>query len=245
MPVFRLDRRLVFPPVHLAEDGLLAVGGDLRSERLLLAYASGIFPWYEDGQPLLWHSPDPRTVLRAADLHVSRSLEKTLKRRPFRVTLDTAFDAVIAGCAAVRRPGQRSTWITPAMRAAYGKLHREGYAHSVEAWSGERLCGGLYGVSLGGVFFGESMFAVAPDASKVAFVTLVRQLQRWDMPLIDCQVETAHLRRFGARAVPRSAYLRDLSRLLKRPTRGGPWRFDEAADAAPAASGGRRVAGRG
>lgn len=227
MPVFRLDRRLVFPPPELAEDGLLAVGGDLSVDRLLLAYASGIFPWYEEGQPLLWHSPDPRTVLRTGDLHVSRSLSKRIRGKPFRLTTDTAFRAVIDACAAARRPGQRTTWITPGMAAAYTTLHRQGFAHSIEAWDKERLVGGLYGVSLGGAFFGESMFATVPDASKVAFVALVKQLDAWAMPLVDCQVETPHLRRFGARPMARADYLRELRRLLKRPTRAGTWRFEE------------------
>ncbi len=226
MPVFRLDRRLVFPPPELAENGLLAVGGELSSERLLLAYALGIFPWYEDGQPLLWHSPDPRTVLPAAELRISSSLKKRIRRRPFRLSLDTAFPDVITACAGVRRPGQRATWITGDMRKAYTALHREGFAHSAEAWDGDRLAGGLYGVSLGGVFFGESMFARLPDASKVAFVALVHQLRSWDISLVDCQVHTPHLARFGARPWPRSRYLRELRSLLKRPTRAGAWRFD-------------------
>jgi leucyl/phenylalanyl-tRNA---protein transferase len=227
VPVFRLDRRLVFPPPELADDGLLAVGGDLSADRLLLAYATGIFPWYEEGQPLLWHSPDPRTVLYAAELHVPASLNKRIRNRPFRLSIDTAFPEVIDRCAGVRRPGQRTTWITPAMRRAYTMLHREGFAHSVEAWNSDSLCGGLYGVSLGAAFFGESMFAASPDASKIAFVALVRQLARWDMPLVDCQVETPHLGRFGARPVARSDYLRELRRLLKRPTRRGSWVFDD------------------
>src|SRR5215831_8091834 len=137
MPVFRLDERLIFPPPELADDGLLAVGGDLKPERLLLAYAQGIFPWYSEGQPILWHSPDPRMVLLADQLHTPRSLAKARRRAGYRVALDTAFGEVIDACASVRRPGQRGTWITRAMKRAYGRLHREGYAHSVEAWSGE------------------------------------------------------------------------------------------------------------
>lgn len=225
MPVFRLDDRLLFPPVNLAEDGLLAVGGDLSPERLLLAYRSGIFPWYEEGQPILWHSPDPRMVLRAPDLHVPRSLGKTLRKRPFRLTMDRAFPAILDACARTARPGQRTTWITVAMRRAYGELHAQGHAHSVEAWSGEKLAGGLYGVSLGGVFFGESMFARENDASKVAFVALVTQLQAWSIDLIDSQVFTPHLARFGAFECSRAAYLRALRRALKAPGRGGRWSF--------------------
>ena len=224
MPIFRLNQRLAFPPPELAEDtGLLAVGGDLRPERLLLAYSLGIFPWYEDGLPILWHSPDPRMVLAAGELVVGRSLRKTLRRGRYQVRLDTAFAEVIAGCAEVARPGQRGTWITDEMRAAYAELHRRGYAHSAEAWLGDQLVGGLYGVSLGGAFFGESMFARAPDASKVAFVTLVEQLARWDIGLIDCQVHTEHLERFGASEWPRERFLAALAAALERPTRPGPW----------------------
>ena len=223
MPVFRLDERLIFPPPELAEDGLLAVGGDLSPERLLLAYSLGIFPWYDEGQPLLWHSPDPRLVLSADELHVSRSLERTLRRGTFRITFDAAFGRVVDACAAAPRPGQHGTWITAAMRRAYKQLHRLGYAHSAEAWQGSRLAGGLYGVSLGGAFFGESMFARVPDASKAAFVTLVRRLQMWGIALIDCQVATEHLERFGARAWPRERFLAALGKALELPTRRGDW----------------------
>jgi leucyl/phenylalanyl-tRNA---protein transferase len=225
VPIYRLDDRLLFPPADEAEEGLLAVGGDLRPDRLLLAYSRGIFPWYEKG-PILWHSPDPRMVLRADELRVSRSLRKTIRRAPFRLTLDAAFVRVMAACGSVRRPGQRSTWITPAMRDAYEELHRRGLAHSVEAWKDGQLAGGLYGVSLGAVFFGESMFARAPDASKVAFVALVEQLRAWRIGLIDCQVYTPHLARFGAREWPRRQFLKELRKALERPTRQGPWAFD-------------------
>jgi leucyl/phenylalanyl-tRNA--protein transferase len=227
VPVFRLDDRLVFPPPHLADDsGLLAVGGDLKPERLLLAYSQGIFPWYQRGQPILWHSPDPRMVLVADQLRVPRSLAKAARKAPFRLTLDTAFRGVIDGCASARRPGQRGTWITPAMRNAYTDLHRRGVAHSVEAWEGDTLAGGLYGVSLGAAFFGESMFARVPDASKVAFVALVRQLARWGITLVDCQVHTDHLSRFGAEEWPRHEFLAALEKALAGPTRPGPWSFD-------------------
>ncbi len=231
MPVFRLDERLVFPPPELAEEGLLAVGGDLSPERLLLAYAMGIFPWYEEGQPILWHSPDPRLVLRAAELHVSRSLGRTLRRGTFRITFDAAFGRVIDACAAAGRPGQQGTWITAEMRRAYKRLHRLGYAHSAEAWQGDRFAGGLYGVSLGGAFFGESMFAHAPDASKAVFVTLVRRLQLWGITLIDCQVATEHLERFGAREWPRERFLAELAQALELPTRRGSWATEPLPDA--------------
>ncbi len=227
MTVFRLDDRLVFPPPHLAEDsGLLAVGGDLSAERLLLAYSQGIFPWYDDDLPILWHSPDPRMVLRASDLQVNRSLRKAIGKRPYRLTLDLAFDEVIAACGHIARPGQSGTWITEDMKAAYGELHRRGLAHSVEAWQGETLVGGLYGVSLGKVFFGESMFATAPDASKIAFATFVHQLQRWGIELIDCQVYTEHLDRFGATEWPRTRFLEALQEALQAETRLGPWHFE-------------------
>jgi len=230
VPVFRLDQRLLFPPPHLAENGLLAVGGDLAPERLLLAYAMGIFPWYEEGEPILWHSPDPRMVLPAAELHVARRLERTLRRGTFRVTFDTAFGRVIDVCAAAARPGQQGTWITGEMRRAYKRLHRRGYAHSAEAWRDDRLVGGLYGVSLGGAFFGESMFTREPDASKVAFVTLVRQLLEWRITLVDCQVASPHLARFGAREWPRERFLAALGEALEQPTSRGSWSPPAAAE---------------
>ncbi len=224
MPVFRLSRRLEFPPPELAADGLLAVGGDLRPERLVLAYSMGIFPWYEEGQPILWHSPDPRMVLPVAGLSVPRSVEKARRKGLYTITLDTEFEEVIKACATVPRRGQPGTWITPEMQEAYVELHRQGLAHSAEAWSDGRLVGGLYGVSLGDVFFGESMFARAPDASKVAFVTLVESLVGWGMTLVDSQVYTDHLARFGAEEWPRSRYLIELRGALEGPTRRGPWR---------------------
>lgn len=221
--IFRLDERLIFPPPELAEDGLLAVGADLQPDRLILAYSQGIFPWYSEGQPILWHSPDPRMVLRAEDLHVPSSLAKLVRSGRFEVRLDTAFADVIDGCAKAKRPGQRGTWITRAMRKAYCELHRLGYAHSAEAWRDGRLAGGLYGVSLGGAFFGESMFARVTDASKVAFVTLVARLIEWDITLVDCQVHSEHLARFGATEWPRRSYLAALRKALQKPTRLGPW----------------------
>jgi leucyl/phenylalanyl-tRNA--protein transferase len=227
MPVFRLDERVAFPPPELAEDGLLAVGGDLRPERLLTAYAQGIFPWYEDGLPILWHSPDPRMVLRAEELHVTRSLAKTMRRRTYQITLDSAFRDVVEACASMERPGQEGTWITAEMIAAYEVLHRLGFAHSAEAWRGDELVGGLYGVSLGSAFFGESMFSRAHDASKVAFVTLVQDLARRGIGLIDCQVHTGHLARFGAREWPRERFLEALATALRNPTRKGKWRLND------------------
>jgi leucyl/phenylalanyl-tRNA--protein transferase len=226
MPVFRLTRRLEFPPPELAEDGLLAVGGDLRPERLVLAYSMGIFPWYEEGQEILWHSPDPRMVLRVPALRVPRSVVKARRKGLYEVRLDTAFDEVIRACATTPRTGQKGTWITPEMQEAYGVLHRQGLAHSAEAWSEGRLVGGLYGVSLGDAFFGESMFASAPDASKVAFVALVEAFAAWGLTLVDCQVYTDHLARFGAEEWPRARYLEELGRALQAPTRRSSWSLD-------------------
>lgn len=209
-----------------ARDGIVAIGGDLSTPRLLAAYRRGIFPWYSEGQPILWHSPDPRFVLVPSALHVPKSLEKTLRRQVYEIRLDTDFEGVIDGCARTRRPRQRGTWITREMRSAYSRLFREGYAHTAEAWLGGRLVGGLYGVSLGDVFFGESMFAKEPDASKAAFVTLTRQMRAWGIGLIDCQQETAHLERFGAESWPRARFSAELQRLLAAPTRRGAWKLD-------------------
>jgi leucyl/phenylalanyl-tRNA---protein transferase len=225
--IFRLDHRLIFPPPGLAEEsGVLAVGGDLSEERLILAYSSGIFPWPHEGLPLLWHSPDPRTVLVPGEIHVGRSLQKTMRRGLYEVRLDTAFRQVMRGCSQKERPNQDGTWITDEMIEGYVALHRRGLAHSIEAWQGDELKGGLYGVSLGGAFFGESMFAEAPDASKVAFATLVRQLDVWGFDFVDCQVHTEHLERFGAVSWSRTRFLAALKRALKKPTRVGPWRLD-------------------
>jgi leucyl/phenylalanyl-tRNA--protein transferase len=204
----------------------MAVGGDLRPERLLLAYSLGIFPW--QGEPLHWHCPDPRMVLLADELRVSRSLRKVVARRPFELTLDTAFRDVMVACATVPRPGQDGTWITPEMIEAYSALHRSGVAHSVEARQEGQLVGGLYGLSLGAAFFGESMFARERDASKVAIVALVEQLRRWAIPLVDCQVHTPHLASLGAREWPRPLFLAALREALEHPTRLGPWSFDTA-----------------
>ena len=227
-PLFRLGPALAFPdPQRSLPSGLLAVGGDLSCERLLLAYSQGIFPWYGEGDPILWHSPDPRMVLVPAALRVSHSLEKAMRRRRYEVRFDSAFAEVVRACAEAPRPGQDGTWITQAMQRAYTELHEQGYAHSAEAWEDGRLVGGLYGVSLGGAFFGESMFAARPDASKVAFVTLVARLVRWQFDLIDCQVHTEHLERFGAVPWPRARFLAALAQSVERPTRRGVWRCEE------------------
>ncbi|GAO02028.1 leucyl/phenylalanyl-tRNA--protein transferase [Anaeromyxobacter sp. PSR-1] len=229
MPIFRLSREPAFPDPALAEpDGLLAVGGDLEPERLLTAYAEGIFPWFDAESPILWWSPDPRLVLDPAALHVPRSLQRTLRRGTYRVSADEAFERVIRRCAERDRPGQQGTWITAEMVDAYVRLHRLGLAHSFEAWEGDALAGGLYGVSLGAAFFGESMFADAPDASKVAFVRSVEWLRSAGVELVDCQVRTEHLVRFGAREVPRAEFLARLARALEQPTLRGRWQLEPA-----------------
>ena len=222
------DPELWFPNVELAlrePDGLLAVGADLSEDRLLLAYRSGVFPWYGPGQPILWWSPDPRLVLFPNRLRVTRSLAKTIRKATFSITLDQAFDAVISACAEPR-PGQAGTWITPEMMSAYRGLHAAGYAHSVECWQEGKLVGGLYGVAIGRIFFGESMFARSSDASKVAFVGLTRQLARWGFPLIDCQVHTTHLASLGAETIPRREFIRTLEHACRQPPPNNPWHLD-------------------
>jgi leucyl/phenylalanyl-tRNA--protein transferase len=224
VPVFELDDDLSFPRPELARrDGLLAVGGDLSVDRLVLAYSNGIFPWFSEGDPILWWSPPVRPVLEPARIHVGRSLEKAIRKQPYRLTFDTAFGDVIDACAKAPRPGQHGTWITRAMRKAYRQLHEAGIAHSAEAWQGDELVGGLYGIALGGAFFGESMFARAPDASKIAFVTLCRHLERWGFGLIDSQVTNEHTARFGTVEIPRSEFLARVREELKKPGKPGKW----------------------
>ncbi len=208
------DPVIDFPDVGLAlrePDGLLAIGGDLSLERLTLAYSRGIFPWFGPDQPILWWAPDPRLVLEPAGLKISHSLKKILRQDKFEITMDKAFNDVIEACAR-RRPDQAGTWITDEMLKAYRDMHAAGHAHSVECWHEDELAGGLYGVALGRVFFGESMFTRATDASKVAFVALTRQLQRWGFPLIDCQVQTNHLESLGASMMPRQQFSQILQR---------------------------------
>jgi leucyl/phenylalanyl-tRNA--protein transferase len=219
------------PPSHAEESGLLAVGGDLASERLLTAYAQGIFPWYEE-PPILWFSPDPRMVLRPDQLRVTRRMRRTLRSGAFELRLDTAFDNVMRACASAPRPDQLGTWINPDMLAAYGELHALGYAHSAEAYQEGALVGGVYGVSLGAAFFAESMFHAVRDASKAALFALVWQLEAWNFQLLDCQLHTEHLASLGAQEVPRADYLRALARALRRPTRRGAWQLDPAVLAA-------------
>jgi leucyl/phenylalanyl-tRNA--protein transferase len=222
------DLTLAFPfpdPREASEEGLLAYGGDLRPERLLSAYAQGIFPWYEE-DPILWFSPDPRMVLLPSELRINRTLRKNLQRQRYDVRMDTSFREVIAACAEAPRPGQRGTWITDDMLSAYCELHTLGFAHSCEAWLDGELVGGIYGVSLGRAFFGESMFARASDASKVALVYLVRQIEAWGFDFLDCQAHTPHTERLGARECPRDDFLDALDRALEAPTRRGRWRLE-------------------
>lgn len=228
MPVFLHARRKHFPPLRNASgDGLLAIGGDLSVNRLLTAYAGGIFPWYGHNTPILWWAPPERCILRPAEVHIPKSLRRVINSRKFTISVDTAFPSVIRSCARKRRPGQRGTWIVPEMIAAYIRFHEEGYAHSVEAWLDGKLAGGLYGVTLGGGFFGESMFFDEPEASKVAFVWLARLLEYWRFSLIDCQQVTENLLRFGAYSVTRDEFMAALYNALATPAQPGPWTMPE------------------
>ena len=224
MPVYLLDKELRFPPPEDAnEEGIVAVGGDLCPQRLLMAYHLGIFPWPARGYPLLWFSPDPRFALAPSRAHVSRSLRKVIRKGDLRVTADRVFPDVIRACAAVPRPRQHGTWITRELQEGYLGLHELGYAHSIEAWRGDTLVGGLYGVALGKTFAGESMFASEPDASKVAFTTLLGHLVAWGFRIVDCQVHTEHLARFGATMWPRERFLSEWRAAVDEPSRLAPW----------------------
>ena len=224
-----------FPdPRHASREGLVAIGGDLSPELLLSAYGHGIFPWFDDDRgPVLWWSPDPRAVFAPTEMKISRSLAKRLRRGDYAVTMDTDFPAVVEHCAAPRKGG--GTWITPAMRQAYARLAELGFAHSVETWHGGELVGGLYGVSLGRMFFGESMFSRRTDASKVALAQLSRQLAAWDFELIDCQMVNDHLTSLGARPMPRADFLDRLDRNRRQSTRNHPWHFDICTSETPGA----------
>jgi len=225
MPVYQLIPEIsLFPPIEEAEDdGLLAVGGDLTKERLLGAYRRGIFPWYEVGQPILWWSPDPRLVLFPGELKISRSLRKVLRKEQFEIRFDTAFQEVIKSCADVRKKQGEGTWIIPEMQQAYTELHQEGFAHSVESWLDGKLVGGLYGISMGQCFFGESMFSTTNDSSKVALVALADFSQRVGIKLIDCQMTTPHLLSLGAREIKRAVFLKLLKKHLETPSIMGLW----------------------
>ncbi len=222
MTVWLTPHSLAFPPAEDAPaDAPLAAGGDLSPGRLLRAYAAGIFPWYNE-PPILWWSPDPRMVLMPAELRINRSLAKAMRKDPFAITFDTAFPAVIRACGAPR-PGQSGTWITPDMVAAYEDLFLRGHAHSVEAWQDGVLAGGLYGIALGGAFFGESMFSRVSYASKIAFVHLVLRLRETGFSLIDCQVASDHMASLGARAIARRTFLQHLRHAIQRPIAAGRW----------------------
>lgn len=210
-----LTNELYFPPLSTAdESGLLAIGGDLSAERLLLAYRSGIFPWYNEDEPICWWSPDPRFILLPEELKVSKSMQQLIRSNQFTFTMNTAFEAVITNCSSVFRKGQDGTWISGDMKAAYIELHRRGISHSAEAWYGNELVGGLYGIKMGKVFFGESMFSVKSNASKFAFIRYVQQLQKENVQLIDCQLHTNHLESLGARMIPRDLFRRRLDLLI-------------------------------
>jgi leucyl/phenylalanyl-tRNA--protein transferase len=223
-----LDADEPFPPVESAlvePNGLLAAGADLSVDRLLDAYRHGIFPWFGEEDPLLWWSPDPRMVLLVDELHVSRSLRRVIRSHRYALTFDKAFRDVMSGCAGMR-DGREGTWITSAMLEAYTRLATLGFAHSVEAWRGDELAGGLYGVAIGRMFYGESMFSRHTDASKVALAHLVRQLERWGFEMIDCQMSTAHLASLGAREIPRAEFLSRLEGLTRKPSVPAPWVID-------------------
>jgi leucyl/phenylalanyl-tRNA---protein transferase len=224
MPIFRLSDRVTFPPAHFASrNGLLAIGGDLSASRILMAYRMGIFPWFSDDDPILWWSPDPRLVLFPEEIRVSRRLRRTIRQGEFTVTADTVFDQVIRECARIRVENGEQTWLVDNMVEAYKKLHEMGYAHSIETWSEGRLAGGLYGVSLGGVFFGESMFTRVSNASKIALVALCSHLMIRKFHMIDCQVATTHLVSMGAREISRKNFLKKLTSSMKHPTDCGKW----------------------
>lgn len=226
LPCLPADPRAPFPPVSAAlrePDGLLARGGDLSAPRLLNAYAHGIFPWFSQGQPILWWSPDPRMLLRSDGVRLSSRFRRGLRKSTWVVRADSAFEAVIASCAAIARPGQRGTWITSAMRAAYVELHRLGHAHSIEVFDGARLVGGIYGVAVGRMFFGESMFSGESGGSKVALAGLARRLHEWGWPLIDAQVENGHLLSLGAESWPRQAFIARMSALVALAAPAGAW----------------------
>jgi leucyl/phenylalanyl-tRNA---protein transferase len=226
VPVFLLSDTIEFPQPHLAsEDGLLAVGGDLSQKRLLLAYRMGIFPWFSDNEPILWWSPDPRLVLYPHEIKISKTLKKIVKKEVFKVTMDLAFNEVINQCAQVRLKKNQGTWIVKDMIDAYCNLHESGFAHSVEVWQGGDLAGGLYGVSLGKCFFGESMFTRVSNASNIGLVKLVEHLKTLSFDLIDCQVATEHLTRLGARQIPRIRFLNQLEKSLRAPTQRGKWEY--------------------
>lgn len=225
MSVFQLNDELYFPPEQLAtEEGIVAWGGDLSAERLFHAYSKGIFPWPHENYPLLWFSPDPRFVLEPSKARINKSLKKAMRKNNYTITFDTDFEKVIKSCCQNKRPEQDGTWITPEVIQGYCDLHVLGFAHSIEAYENNILVGGLYGVSLGGIFFGESMFALKPNASKICFAVLLEHLVKWDFDLVDCQSYTEHLERFGAKQISRQFFLKWIKYSQQnKKTRKGPW----------------------
>ncbi|OGR22372.1 MAG: leucyl/phenylalanyl-tRNA--protein transferase [Desulfobacterales bacterium RIFOXYA12_FULL_46_15] len=227
MPLFRLSERLDFPPAWLARsDGLLCIGGDLSAQRILLAYENGIFPWFSESEPVLWWSPDPRLVLFPSNIQISRSLKKKIKKNYFYLTIDHAFEETILSCSKPRRKEYSGTWLVEEMIDAYVHLHKLGYAHSIETWKEDRLVGGLYGICLGGIFFGESMFSFEKDASKIALVALAHRLKQYRFDLIDCQVTTNHLLSMGATEISRNSYLDIIQKSVKRTDIKNIWNLD-------------------
>ena len=225
--MFILNNDIIFPDVSQADEyGMLAIGGDLSVERLLCAYKNGIFPWYNEDEPIIWWSPDPRSVVFPGEFHCSRSLTREFRRGTFEVTMDLAFPEVIQGCAKAKRKHERGTWIVPAMQKAYTDMHLLGHAHSIECWQDGELAGGLYGLCLGGMFFGESMFSRVANASKVAMAVLVAHCAPWGIRLIDSQVANAHTLSLGAREIPRGEYMQYLGRLVGQERQAGPWTID-------------------
>lgn len=224
MTIFKLNSDLIFPdPTQAEPDGLLAIGGDLQVKRILLSYSMGIFPWYSDGQPILWWSPDPRLMILPESLHISKSLKRTIKSHKYVVKFDHCFETIVELCSTVARKGQNGTWITKEMQVAYSKLHQAGFAHSVECYDKGQIVGGLYGVSLGGGFFGESMFSLKSDASKICLATLAQKMVEMKFDFIDCQIPTDHLKRMGAFEVDRKEFLIRLRRTLDKSTYSGSW----------------------
>ncbi|MEN9447204.1 MAG: hypothetical protein RJA25_494 [Bacteroidota bacterium] len=227
MPIFRLNDRLDFPPVEGAEDGIVAIGGDLSPERLLLAYSRGIFPWYSEGEPIIWHAPENRFILFLDELHISKSMRRVINSNRFSVTMDKNFEAVIHQCAIVPRAGQGGTWITPEMINAYIKLHQLGFAHSIEVWQENQLVGGVYGVSLGKCFFAESMFHTVSNASKVALIKLIEFLKINNFHFLDAQVFTEHVATMGAREIPRTKFMQLLNNGLSVANENMKWNLED------------------
>ncbi len=227
MPIFQLDEQIVFPPPELAEpNGLLAVGGDLTPERLIAAYRRGIFPWFSENDPILWWFTSPRLILYPDELRIPKRLNREIKKGSFSITFDCAFSQVIQACADVHRLNDEQTWITDEMINSYIKLHKRGYAHSVECWQNDKLAGGLYGVALDRIFFGESMFTKITNSSKICFVTLIQRLQRHNFRLIDCQMTTGHLLQFGAREISGHTFQQELENSINNLSTDGAWYND-------------------